>query len=136
MIEGIWRGTHFLLALSVSFFLIIASITGTYLGIEAAVDQTKEEAVSGLNKLNLKKTMDSFQNNFEEVYEISITEKNFVLVQGITSDGFETVYANPKTGKKIETVKTKNSMSNFMRNLHRSLFVSYTHLTLPTILLV
>ncbi len=123
MIKGIWRSTHFLLAISVSIFLIIASVTGTYLGIEAFVDQSKQEAISGLDKISLKNTMHALQNNFEEVYKISVTEKNFVVVQGVTSKGFETVYVNPETGEKIDNVKPRSSLSNFMKNLHRSLFL-------------
>ena len=126
MIKGIWRSTHFLLAVSVSIFLIIASVTGTFLGIEAIIDQSQKEAISDLDKISLKKTMDSLQNNFLEVYEISVTEKNQVLVQGITSKGFETVFVNPNTGKKLDIVKPKNRLSNFMKNLHRSLFLKKT----------
>ena len=126
MIKGIWRSTHFLLAVSVSFFLIIASVTGTFLGIEAIIDQSQKEAISDLDKISLKKTMDSLQNNFLEVYEISVTEKNQVLVQGITSKGFETVFVNPNTGKKLDIVKPKTRLSNFMKNLHRSLFLKKT----------
>ena len=99
MIKGIWRSTHFLLAISVSFFLIIASITGTYLGIEAIIDQSKKESISSLNKISLKNTMDALQNNFEEIYKVSVTEKNSVVVEGITYQGFETVYVNPETGE-------------------------------------
>jgi sulfite reductase (NADPH) flavoprotein alpha-component len=126
MIKGIWRSTHFLLAVSVSIFLIIASVTGTFLGIEAIVDQSQKEAISNLDKISLKKTMDSLQNNFLEVYEMTVTEKNQVLVQGITSKGFETVYVNPKTGKKLDIVKPKTRLSYFMKNLHRSLFLKKT----------
>ena len=126
MIKGIWRSTHFLLAVSVSIFLIIASVTGTFLGIEAIIDQSQKEAISDLDKISLKTTMDSLQNNFLEVYEISVTEKNQVLVQGITSKGFETVFVNPNTGKKLDIVKPKTRLSNFMKNLHRSLFLKKT----------
>ena len=123
MIKGIWRSTHFLLAISVSLFLIIASITGTYLGIEAIMDQSKKESISGLNKISLKKTMDALQNNFEEVYKVSVTEKKSIVVEGITHNGFETVYVNPETGKIIYKVRPKSRLSNFMKNLHRSLFL-------------
>ena len=123
MIKGIWRSTHFLLAISVSIFLIIASITGTYLDIEAIMDQSKKESISGLNRIRLKNTMDALQNNFEEIYKVAVTEKNSVVVEGITPQGFETVYVNPETGKIIDKVRPKSRLSNFMKNLHRSLFL-------------
>ena len=91
MIKRIWRSAHFLLAISVSIFLIIASITGTYLGIEAIMDQSKKESISGLNKITLKNTMDALQNNFGEIYKVSVTEKNSIVVEGITPQGFQTV---------------------------------------------
>ena len=123
MIKGIWRSTHFLLAISVSLFLIIASITGTYLGIEAIMDQSQKESISGLNKISLKNTMDALQNNFGEIYKVSVTEKNSIVVEGITPQGFQTVYVNPETGKIIDEVRPKSRLSNFMKNLHRSLFL-------------
>lgn len=126
MIQGLWRNTHFLLAISVSLFLVVASITGTLLGIEAIVDQTKQQSISNLEKFSLKKTMDAFQDYFIEVYEFSVTEKNYVIVQGLTNDGFETVYVNPKTGEKIAKVETENPFFNTVRNLHRSLFLKKT----------
>ena len=123
MIKRIWRSAHFLLAISVSIFLIIASITGTYLGIEAIMDQSKKESISGLNKISLKNTMDALQNNFGEIYKVSVTEKNSIVVEGITPQGFQTVYVNPETGKIIDKVRPKSRLSNFMKNLHRSLFL-------------
>ena len=55
MIQGLWRNTHFLLAISVSLFLVVASITGTLLGIDAIVDQTKQQSISNLEKFSLKR---------------------------------------------------------------------------------
>ena len=126
MISRIWRNTHFLLAISISLFLIIASISGVILGIEALIDQTKPQAIYSLESQSLKKTMEALEDRFEDVYEIVVTEKKFVIVQGITSNGFETFYVDPKTGIKIKNVSPSNPFFNQVRSLHRSLFLKNT----------
>ena len=126
MISRIWRNTHFLLAISISLFLIIASISGVILGIEALIDQTKPQAIYSLESQSLKKTMEALEDRFEDVYEIVVTEKKFVIVQGITSNGFETFYVDPKTGVKIKNVSPSNPFFNQVRSLHRSLFLKNT----------
>ena len=126
MISRIWRNTHFLLAISISLFLIIASISGVILGIEALIDQTKPQAIYSLKSQSLKATMEALEDQFENVYEIVVTEKKFVVVQGITSNGFETFYVDPITGIKIKNVSPSNPFFNHVRSLHRSLFLKKT----------
>ena len=126
MISRIWRNTHFLLAISTSLFLVMASVSGVILGIEAIIDQTKPQAIYSLESHSLKATMEALEDQFDDVYEIVVTEKKFVIVQGTTSNGFETFYVDPKTGIKIKNVSSSNPFFNQVRSLHRSLFLKKT----------
>ena len=126
MISRVWRNAHFLLATSISLFLIIASISGVSLGIEALIDQTKPQAIYSLESHSLKATMEALEDQFDDVYEIVVTEKKFVIVQGTTPNGFETFYVDPKTGIKIKNVSPSNPFFNQVRSLHRSLFLKKT----------
>ena len=126
MISRVWRNAHFLLATSISLFLIIASISGVILGIEALIDQTKPQAIYSLESHSLKATMEALEDQFDDVYEIVVTEKKFVIVQGTTPNGFETFYVDPKTGIKIKNVSPSNPFFNQVRSLHRSLFLKKT----------
>lgn len=126
MISRIWRNTHFLLAISTSLFLVMASVSGVILGIEAIIDQTKPQAIYSLESHSLKATMEAVEDQFDDVYEIVVTEKKFVIVQGTTSNGFETFYVDPKTGIKIKNVSSSNPFFNQVRSLHRSLFLKKT----------
>ena len=122
----LWRKIHFLLALGSALFLFLASVSGFILGIEALLDQTKPQAIDSLEDISLKKTLEVLNLNIKEVFEISITEKNYVIVQGISEDGFERFYVDPKTGLKISSVTPTSPFFNLARSLHRSLFFKNT----------
>ena len=94
--KGVWRQIHFLLAFVSALFLFLASVSGFILGIEALLDQTKPQAIESLEDHSLKTTLEALEANIKEVFEISITEKNYVIVQGISEDGFEQFYVDPK----------------------------------------
>lgn len=126
MMKGVWRKIHFLLAFGSALFLFIASVSGFILGIEALLDQTKPQAINSLEVHSLKTTLKALDANIKEIFEISITEKNYVIVQGISEDGFEHFYADPKTGLKINSVTPTSPFFKQIRSLHRSLFLKNT----------
>ena len=121
-----WRKTHFLLAFGSSLFLFLASVSGFILGIEALLDQTKPQAIDSLEDHSLKTTLEALDTNMKEVFEISISEKNYVIVQGISEDGFEHFYVDPKTGLKINSVTPTSPFFKQIRSFHRSLFLKNT----------
>lgn len=124
--KGVWRKTHFLLAFGSSLFLFLASVSGFILGIEALLDQTKPQAIDSLEDHSLKTTLEALDTNMKEVFEISISEKNYVIVQGISEDGFEHFYVDPKTGLKINSVTPTSLFFKQIRSFHRSLFLKNT----------
>lgn len=125
MIASAWRNIHFLLATFASLFLIIAALTGVILGLEAALDQTKPQAVN-LNGLSLGETKNKIEALFDEVYEIELNNKGFVIVQGSIDDRFGSFYFHPIEGTVLGEVKKPSSFFQFVRNLHRSLFLKKT----------
>lgn len=124
--NGVWRRIHFLLAFGSALFLFLTSVSGFILGIEALMDQTKPQAIDSLEDYSLKTTLEKLDTNIKEVFELVITEKNYVVVQGISKDGFENFYADPETGLKINSVTPTSPFFKLVRSFHRSLFLKNT----------
>lgn len=125
MIASFWRNTHFLLAITASLFLIVAAISGAVLGLEAAWDRTTPQAVK-LNDLTLGEVIEKIETQFEEIYEIELNTKGFLIVQGATENSFGSYYVNPNDGVILGKVKKPSSFFQFIRSLHRSLFLKET----------
>ena len=123
MILSIWRYCHFSLAAVASIFLILASITGAILAFEPITDSLKNYSINNLNEISLKETLSVLDKKFKEVYEIQITNEDFVSAKVLTfSNQTEEVYLNPINGEILEKVKPKSKFFSFFTNLHRSLF--------------
>ena len=123
MILSIWRFCHFSLAAVASLFLIIASLTGAILAFEPITDSLKNYSINNLNEISLKETLNVLDKKFKEVYEIQITNEDFVSAKVLTfSNQTEEVYLNPINGETFEKIKPKSKFFSFFTNLHRSLF--------------
>jgi sulfite reductase (NADPH) flavoprotein alpha-component len=125
MIAGLWRNIHFLLAITASLFLIIAALSGAILGLEAAWDTTRPQAIS-LNEISLGEAKQKIEAQFEEVYEIELNSKGFLLVQGSAKNSYGSFYVDPKDGRILGKVKKPSIFFQFVRSLHRSLFLKET----------
>ncbi len=127
MILSIWRYCHFSLAAAASLFLILASLTGAILAFEPITDSLKNYSINNLNEISLKQAVSVLDKKFKEVYEIQITNENFVSAKVLTfSNKTEEVYLNPINGETLENVKPKSKFFSFFTNLHRSLFFKKT----------
>ena len=84
MILSIWRYCHFSLAAVASIFLILASITGAILAFEPITDSLKNYSINNLNEISLKETLSVLDKKFKEVYEIQITNEDFVSAKVLT----------------------------------------------------
>ena len=122
---GLWRNIHFLLAITASFFLIIAALSGAILGLEAAWDTTRLQAIS-LSKISLGEAKQKIEAQFEEVYEIELNSKGYLLVQGSNKNSYGSFYVDPKDGRILGKVKNPSPFFQFVRSLHRSLFLKET----------
>ena len=116
MILSIWRFCHFSLAAVASLFLIIASLTGAILAFEPITDSLKNYSINNLNEISLKETLNVLDKKFKEVYEIQITNEDFVSAKVLTfSNQTEEVYLNPINGETLEKIKPKSKFLVFLQ---------------------
>lgn len=127
MTISIWRYSHFTLAISSAFFVIIAAITGIILAIEPISDKLKNFNQADLSTVSVGETISNLQQNYPEIITVEVDKNDFVTASVITVDGDnQRFYINPITGKKIADIPERNPIFEFTTNLHRSLFLKST----------
>ena len=126
MIRGLYRKTHFVLAVGSALFLSIASISGFFLGVEALLDHSKNYTFSDLDEVKLQDHINALETHFDEIYDIQKTTKNALIVEGELNNTFSRVYVHPITGNPLGKVGSPFPFFTFMRGLHRSLFLKET----------
>lgn len=126
MTLSIWRYAHLTLALISSIFLVMASVTGAILSINAI----QERAVinnTNHNNVTIAETIKTIQKNYSEISIISIDDNQQVTVEGFDNDDNQTkAIIDPKTGKTIGKPQKKSEFINWVTSLHRSLFLHET----------
>ncbi len=126
MLHNFWKKLHLTLALVVSLFLIIASVTGAILSFEPIEQQSHSYYVDRpeeISVIDLIKTLDSTYNEVDFV-EGEMSESGFFLLTIIDEEGeMHKFYIDPRTGKKLGTVTKPSPTFNWNRKLHRSLFM-------------
>lgn len=124
MTSSIWRYAHLILASISTTFLLILSITGVILAIDAAQESSQPYKANNIDELSLAETLVTIQNIFFEVIEIQVDYNDFVSIQAIQEDGSSIhSYIDPNTGKVLAEVKPKSSFIQWITALHRSLFL-------------
>lgn len=127
MFRMLWRYSHLTLAISSSFFLLIASITGVVLSLEPIDAYTKPYRIDGLQEISVAEVLKNVKGNYEAVFEIEIDENDFVVLSGLHKNGRqEKVYINPRTGEVLDKVSKRAPLFEFTTSLHRSLFLKST----------
>ncbi|MDR6968124.1 sulfite reductase (NADPH) flavoprotein alpha-component [Flavobacterium arsenatis] len=127
MTISIWRYSHLALAISSFLFIALASITGIILAFEPVSQKIQPYQTEGFSEMNVAETIENFRSNYDEVFDIAVDDNQFVVLNAIDQEGNDvSVYANPKTGKKIAEVGEKNEFFQWVTNLHRSLFLKET----------
>lgn len=128
MVKRIWRYSHFLLAVSSSIFVLLASITGLFLAFEPIENQLRDFKVKGIEEIPLNHVIDTMKSTYEEVVEIMVTPEGFVKasVFSMEEDLSGDIYINPYNGQKIGDIPAKRPLFEFMTTLHRSLFLKTT----------
>jgi sulfite reductase (NADPH) flavoprotein alpha-component len=127
MTISIWRFSHLTLAISAALFITVASLTGIILAFEPISNKINPYNVVDTQTISIAETIAALQNEDEETITINIDENDFVIANIITKEGkSETIYINPKTGKKVGDLIEKSPLFEFATNLHRSLFLKTT----------
>lgn len=127
MTLSFWRYSHLALAVFSAAFLIIASVTGTILAVDAIQQKIPAHRVENFEDITLGQTLAVLKKNYPEITEVSIDHNQFVTLQAIDNDGNDANgYIDPKTAKIIGTPVKKSDFINWVTGLHRSLFLHET----------
>ncbi|WP_417941486.1 PepSY domain-containing protein [Flavobacterium sp. RS13.1] len=124
MTLSFWRYAHLSLALFSSVFLILASVTGIILAIDAAQEKTLPYKATHFDQITLGEALPVLREIYPEITELSIDYNQFVTLQAIDENGDEiNAYIDPKTGKILGTPEKKSEFIQWITGFHRSLFL-------------
>ena len=127
MTLSFWRYTHLALALFSSLFLLLASVTGIILAVDAVQEKTLPYKVENFDAITLEETLPVLKKSYPETTELSVDYNQFVTLQAIDADGNDiNAYINPKTGKTLGKPVKKTEFIQWVTGLHRSLFLHET----------
>ena len=125
MLNKIWRYSHFYLTVSSFLFLLLASITGSFLAFEPIQEKLQPHYIENAEDVSVAQLIDTLKNKYNEVLDIEV-DKNYFVKASIFSleeaiDG--QFYINPFNGDKIADIPRKGAFFEFLTNFHRSLFL-------------
>ncbi|HQE34497.1 MAG TPA: PepSY domain-containing protein [Flavobacterium alvei] len=124
MTLSFWRYSHLALALFSAAFLILASVTGVILAVDAVQEKTLGYRVENFNAITLGETLPVLRKTYPEITELSVDYNQFVTLQGIDQeDNDVNAYIDPRTGKILGKPIKKSEFINWTTALHRSLFL-------------
>ncbi|MBE8726309.1 PepSY domain-containing protein [Flavobacterium hungaricum] len=127
MTLSFWRYTHLALALFSSLFLILASVTGIILSVDAVQEKTLPYKAADFDKLTLGETLPILKKSYMEITELSVDYNQFVTLKALDEDGNDiNAYIDPKTGKELGKPVKKSEFIQWVTSLHRSLFLHET----------
>ena len=78
MTLSFWRYTHLALALFSSLFLILASVTGIILAVDAVQEKTLPYKVENFDTNNFGRNLPVLKKNYPEITELSVDYNQFV----------------------------------------------------------
>ena len=127
MTLSFWRYSHLALAVFSSLFLVLASVTGTILAVDAIQEKIPPYRVENFEKITLEETLPILRKAYPEITELSVDHNQFVTLQGIDQeDNDVNAYIDPRTGKILGTPIKKSEFIQWTTALHRSLFLKET----------
>ncbi|KAF2507044.1 FAD-binding oxidoreductase [Flavobacterium zhairuonense] len=127
MTLSFWRYTHLALALFSSLFLLLASVTGIILAVDAVQEKALPYKTENFNALTLGETLPVLKKKYAEITELSIDYNQFVTLQAIDEDGNDIKsFIDARTGKILGTPAKKSEFIQWITSLHRSLFLHET----------
>lgn len=127
MTLSFWRYSHLALALFSSLFLILASVTGVILAVDAVQEKTLGYRVENFDTITLGETLPVLRKTYPEIIELNVDHNQFVTLEGIDQkDNDIKGYIDPRTGKLLEEGIKKSEFIQWTTALHRSLFLKET----------
>ncbi|TDE02255.1 PepSY domain-containing protein [Flavobacterium sandaracinum] len=127
MTLSFWRYSHLALAVFSAAFLVLASVTGVILAVDAIQEKTPPYKVENFEKITLGKTLPVLKKAYPEITELSVNHNQFVTLQGIDQEDNDiNAYINARTGKILGQPIKKGEFIQWTTALHRSLFLKET----------
>ncbi len=127
MTISIWRYSHLALAVSSFLFLALASVTGIILAFEPIIESEKPYRTDVFSNISVADFVTAQKKSDIEIVSFSVENNQFVIVKAIDGNGKNIAfYADAKTGKSLGEIKEKSAFFEWMKNLHRSLFLHNT----------
>jgi sulfite reductase (NADPH) flavoprotein alpha-component len=124
MTLSFWRYTHLVLALFSSLFLVLASVTGIILAVDAIQEKIPSYRAENFTTITLGETLPVLRKTYPEITEVTVDHNQFVTLQGIDQkDNDVNNYINPRTGKIVGTPIKKSEFIQWITAFHRSLFL-------------
>jgi sulfite reductase (NADPH) flavoprotein alpha-component len=131
MTLSIWRYAHLALAILSSVFLLILSVTGVILAIDAVQEKSPAYRVDNFENITLAQSLPALREAYVEVLQVTVDHNDFVTIEAMDEDGNPIkAYINPLTGEKIGEVIPKSQFIQWTTALHRSLFLKETGRTI------
>ncbi|RKS95582.1 sulfite reductase (NADPH) flavoprotein alpha-component [Flavobacterium limicola] len=127
MTLSFWRYAHLALAVFSAAFLVLASVTGVILAVDAIQEKTPPYKVENFDKITLGETLPILRKTYPEITELSVNHNQFVTLQGIDQeDNDVNAYIDARTGKILGEPIKKSEFIQWTTALHRSLFLKET----------
>lgn len=127
MILSIWRYAHLSLAIISSAFLLLLSVTGVILAVDAINEKSPSYKVENFENITLAQVLPILRENYAEIIEIKVDHNDFVTIDAMDDEGNSIQsYIDPTTGKNIGKIVPKSDFINWTTALHRSLFLKET----------
>lgn len=124
MTLSFWRYTHLALAVVSSLFLLLASLSGSILAIDALQEKMPNYKVSNFEDLKLKKSIDLLKKKYPEITELSVDHNQYVRLRAMDANGRDIDnYIDPHTGKILGEPIKKSEFIQWITAFHRSLFL-------------
>lgn len=96
MTLSFWRYTHLTLAIFSVTFLIVASVTGTILAVDAVQEKIPTYRVENFKEITLQESLSKLRKIYPEITELSVDHNQFVTLQAIDKEGNDiNAYINP-----------------------------------------
>jgi len=127
MVSSVWRFAHLVLAVLSFSFLIVASVTGVILAVDAVNEKIPAYKNADFEELTLVQTLPKLREVYPEIIEFSIDHNQFVTIEGFDNEGNDFKFiADPVSGKKKADPIVKSEFIQWITSLHRSLFLHET----------
>lgn len=127
MTSTIWRFAHLSLAVFSFAFLLIASVTGVILAVDAVQEKIPPYRVEGFDEITLAQAIPALKKVYPDAFELSVDHNQFVTLDGFDEEGNDfKLIVNPLTGNVLGEPLVKSNFIQWNISLHRSLFLHET----------